>query len=74
MTSTEIILTTTEMVGKDIDKAPFWKSDHRYHKKDVTPEMLANGKQWYEYHVKFKDSKPIQLTKMNKLRKPLAAK
>jgi hypothetical protein len=72
--TTEIILTTTEMKGNDIANAPFWKSDRIYHKEDVTPEMLANGKQWYEYHVKFDGLKPIQLTKSNKLRKPLVAK
>ncbi len=72
--TTEIILTTTEMVGKDIANAPFWKSEHRYHKEDVTAQMLANGKQWYEYHVKFDGLKPFQLTKQNKLRKPLVAK
>ena len=67
----EIILTTTEMVGNDIKNAPFWKSEHRYHKDAVTEEMLANGKQWYEYHVRFQGTIPIQITKMNKLRKPL---
>jgi len=71
---TEKILSTVEVTGKDVENlAPVWKGE-RYHKEDVTPEMLANGKQWYEYHVKFDGLKPIQLTKTNKLRKPLQAK
>ena len=67
------ILSTTENVGKDIANSPIWTGE-RYHKEDVTEEMLSNGKQWYEYHVKFDGLVPIQLTKTNKLKKPLVAK
>ena len=70
----EIILTTTEMKGKDIVNAPFWNSEHIYHIEDVTEAMLSNGKQWWEYYVKFDGLVPIQLTKSNKLRKPIQAK
>jgi hypothetical protein len=69
----EIVLTTVEHKGKDIVNSEIWKGE-RYHKEDVTKEMLGNGKQWYEYHIKFDGLKPIQLTKTNKLRKPLQAK
>lgn len=69
------ILSTVEVTGKDVDKlAPVWNAEHRYHKEDVTEEMLANGKQWYEYHVKFEGLTPKILAKTNKLRKPLQAK
>jgi len=68
----EVILSTIENVGKDIANAPFWKEC--YHKDEVTEEMLSNGKQWYEYHIKFENTVPIQLTKTNKLKKPLVAK
>jgi len=68
----EKVLSTIENKGKDINNAPFWKDC--YHKEDVTEEMLGNGKQWWEYYVKFDGVKPIQLTKTNKLRKPLVAK
>ena len=69
------ILSTVEVKGKDVDSlAPVWKGEHRYHKEDVTEEMLANGKQWYEYHVKFDGLTPKILAKTNKLRKPLQAK
>ena len=71
---TEVILTTTEMKGKDIVNAPFWNSEHIYHKEDVTEEMLRNGKQWYEYHVKFSSLTPLFISKTNKLKKPLQAK
>lgn len=73
MKKVEQILSTTEMTGKDIANSPIWKSDRIYHKEDVTEEMLSNGKQWYEYYVKFDGLKPMQLTKTNKLRKPLQA-
>ncbi len=73
MKKTEIILSTEENVKKS-DMSPLWKAEHRYHKEDVTAEMLANGKQWYEYHVIFNSLEPEQLTKTNKLRKPLVAK
>jgi hypothetical protein len=69
------ILSTVEVNGKNVDNlAPVWNAEHRYHKEDVTDEMLANGKQWYEYHVKFEDLTPKILAKTNKLRKPLQAK
>lgn len=68
----EIVLSTIEYHGKDIANAPFWKNC--YHKDEVTPEMLSNGKQWYEFYVKFDGLKPLQLTKTTKLRKPLVAK
>jgi hypothetical protein len=69
------ILSTVEVKGKDVENmAPVWKGEHRYHKEDVTEEMLANGKQWYEYHVKFEGLTPKILAKTNKLRKPLQAK
>jgi hypothetical protein len=64
---TEIVLSTIENKGNDVKNAPFWKDC--YHKDEVTNDMLTNGKQWYEYHVKFDGLKPIQLTKTNKLRK-----
>jgi len=67
------ILSTSEHKGKDIVKSAIWTGE-RYHKEDVTEQMLKNGKQWYEYHVKFENTVPIQLTKTNKLRKPLEAK
>jgi len=68
------ILSTVEVNGKDVaNLAPLWKGE-RYHKEDVTEEMLANGKQLDENHVKFDRLKAIQLTKTNKLRKPLVAK
>ena len=73
MKKTEIILSTEENVKKS-DMSPLWKAEHRYHKEDVTEGMLANGKQWYEYHIIFDDLVPEQLTKINKLRKPLQAK
>lgn len=63
----EIVLSTIEYKGKDVATAPFWKQC--YHKDEVTTEMLTNGKQWYEYHVKFDGLKPIQITKTNKLKK-----
>ena len=69
---TVIILSTEENVKKS-DMTPLWKGV-RYHKEDVTEEMLANGKQWYEYHVQFNGLTPVQLTKTNKIRKPLQAK
>jgi len=69
---TVIILSTEENVKKS-DMTPLWKGV-RYHKEDVTEEMLANGKQWYEYHVKFEGLTPKILAKTNKLRKPLEAK
>jgi len=70
----EIILSTVEVKGKDVaNLAPVWKGE-RYHKEDVTEEMLGNGKQWYEYHVKFDGLTPKILAKTNKLRKPLVAK
>jgi hypothetical protein len=69
----EIVLSTIENTGKDVANALFWKEC--YHKEEVTQQMLGNGKQWYEYHVKFDGGlKPIQLNKTNKLRKPLVAK
>jgi hypothetical protein len=70
----EIVLTTTEMIGKDVKNALFWKSEHRYHEDEVTQEMLNNGKQWFRYYVRFNGLRPIQLTKSEKLRKPLQAK
>ena len=70
---TVIILSTEENVKKS-DMSKLWKAEHRYHKEDVTEKMLANGKQWYEYYVQFKGLEVIQLTKENKLRKPLVAK
>ncbi len=70
---TVIIVSTEENVKKS-DMSQLWKAEHRYHKKDVTEAMLANGKQWYEYHVQFNGVIPVQLTKTNKLRKPLVAK
>jgi len=70
----EIVLSTVAVEGKNVENlAPVWKGE-RYHKEDVTEEMLGNGKQWYEYHVKFDGLTPIQLTKTNKLKKPLVAK
>jgi hemerythrin len=69
---TETVLSTIENSGKDVANAPFWKEC--YAKEEVSKEMLSNGKQWYEYHVKFDDLKPIQITKTNKLKKPLVAK
>ncbi len=75
MKKTEMILSTISMTvaeGKNIANAPFWKSC--YHKDEVTDEMLASGKQWYEYHVKFDGTKAIQLTKTNKIRKPIISK
>jgi len=68
----EIVLSTIENTGKDIVNAPFWKEC--YHRDEVTEEMLGNSKQWYEYHVKFSGLVPIQLTKTNKLKKPLEVK
>jgi len=71
---TEVILSTVEVTGKDVKNLdPVWKGE-RYHKEDVTQEMLSNGKQWYEYHVKFDGLSPTQITKTNKLKKPLVAK
>jgi len=67
-----IVLSTIENKGKDIANAPFWKE--AYHKDEVSKDMLANGKQWYEYHIKFDGLKPVQLTKTNEIRKPLVAK
>jgi len=64
--TTEVVLSTIENVGKDIANAPFWKECHK--KEDVTKEMLSSGKVWYEYHVKFENTVPIQLTKTNILR------
>jgi len=61
-----IVLSTIENEGKDIANAPFWKE--AYHKDEVTKEMLRNGKMWYEYHIKFNNTVPIQLTKTNRLR------
>ena len=68
------VLSTTEHKGKDIVNSVIWKEGERYHKEDVTAEMLGNEKQWYEYHIKFDGLTPIQLTKTNKLRKPLVTK
>ena len=62
----EVVLSTIENTGKDIRNAPFWKQC--YHKDEVTPEMRNNGKTWYEYHVKFDGTVPVQLTKTNTLR------
>jgi len=62
----EIVLSTIENKRKDIKDAPFWKNC--YHKDEVTREMRNNGKQWYEYHIKFDGLKPIQLTKTKKLK------
>ena len=64
---TEIVLSTIKYQGKDIKHAIFWNDC--YHKDDVTDEMLRNGKQWYEYHIKFDNLTPIQLTKTNIIRK-----
>jgi|AntAceMinimDraft_18_1070375.scaffolds.fasta_scaffold114133_3 hypothetical protein len=63
----EIILSTIENKGKDIINAPFWKNC--YHNDEVTQEMRMNGKQWYEYYVKFDGLKPVQLTKTKKIKK-----
>jgi len=68
----EIVLSTIENQGKDVKNAPFWKEC--YHKDEVSDEMLKSGKQWYEYHIKFENTVPVQLTKTNKLRKPLITK
>ena len=68
----EIVLSTIVNTGKDIANAPFWKEC--YHKDEVTKEMLSNSKQWYEYHVKFSDLIPIQLTKTIKLKKVIQNK
>jgi len=70
---TVIILSTEENVKKS-DMSKLWKAEYRYHKEDVTEKMLSNGKQWYEYHVQFDNTVPIQLTKINKLKKPLISK
>jgi hypothetical protein len=73
MTKVEVILSTEENVKKS-DMSRLWNAEHRYHKEDMTTAMLGNGKQWFEYHVKFENTVPIQLTKVNKLRKPLVAR
>ena len=65
MTTKEIIYSTIPNEGKDINNAPFWKEC--YHPDEVTPEMLKNGKQWYKYSVKFQNTVPIQLTKVEKI-------
>ena len=70
---TVVILSTEENVKKS-DMSQLWKAEHRYHKEDMTVAMLGNGKQWYEYHVQFDGLTPIQLKKINKIRKPLVAK
>ena len=61
-----IVLSTIENAGKDVVNAPFWKE--AYHKDEVSKEMLKNGKVWYEYHIKFDGTIPVQLTKTNILK------
>jgi len=63
--TTEIVLSTIEYTGKDAVKADFWKGC--YHEDEVTPEMRMTGKQWYKYQVKFDGTKPIQITKSEKI-------
>ena len=63
--TTEIVLSTIEYKGKDPVNADFWKECH--HEDEVTPEMRTNGKQWYKYHVKFDATKPIQITKTERI-------
>jgi len=62
----ESVFSTIEYKGKDLVNAPFWKECYRT--EDLTSTLLNNGKQWYEYFVKFNGLTPIQLTKTNKLK------
>jgi hypothetical protein len=63
--TTEIVLSTIEYTGKDAVNADFWKEC--YTEGEVTPEMRTSGKQWYKYQVKFDGTKPVQITKAEKI-------
>ncbi len=61
----ETVLSTIEYTGKDAQKADFWKDC--YHEDEVTPEMRTTGKQWFRYQVKFDGTRPIQITKSERI-------
>lgn len=63
---TESVFSTIEYKSKDIKNATFWKEC--YHIDDLSADLLNNGKQWFEYFVKFDGVTPIQITKVKKLK------
>lgn len=66
MVGVEHVFSTIEYKGKDVANATFWKEC--YHLDDLSSELLKNGKQWYEYFIKFDGMTPIMITKVKKLK------
>jgi len=60
---TEIIWTPNEHKGKDLWNSPLWEGC--YADSEMNDEINQSKKQWFVYHIKFDNLKPIQIVKSN---------
>lgn len=62
----EVVYSPIEDKSKDIEKSSIWKN--AWHLDEIDEKAKARYSNWWEYHIKFEGTKPIQLTKTKKVK------
>jgi len=65
---TEVIYSVIKDDFKNIDDSPVWKDCYREDEMCAEIYNLYPNENWYIYHIKFDNTKPIQLTKFKTIK------